>query len=90
MAEPPVSAGACHLTETSASPPVAVTSVGLPGALRGTMGEDPRLGFDVPRALVAVAVKVYVVPFVRPVTVHEVADAPEAVHVRPPGLAVTV
>ena len=44
---------------------------------------------DVPLAFVAVALKVYDVPFVSPVTVHDVAGA-VTVHVAPPGVAVTV
>ena len=40
-----------------------------------------------PTAVVAVAVKVYEVPLVRPVTVHEVDVV---VQVAPPGVAVTV
>lgn len=44
---------------------------------------------DVPTELVAVTVKVYAVPFVRPLTMHVVAGA-TAVHVPPPGDADTV
>jgi hypothetical protein len=51
--------------------------------------DDAGDAVDVPPAFVAVAVKVYGVPFVRPVTVHE-PDAPVTVHVAPPGLAVIV
>jgi hypothetical protein len=44
---------------------------------------------DVPAALVAVAEKVYAVPLVRPVTVHEVAGL-VTVQVKLPGVDVTV
>jgi hypothetical protein len=43
----------------------------------------------VPAPFVAVDVKVYDVPFVRPVTVHE-PDAPVTVHCALPGFEVTV
>lgn len=43
----------------------------------------------VPNELAAVAVKVYAVPLVKPVTVQE-PKAPVPVQVAPPGLAVTV
>ena len=45
-------------------------------------------GALVPTALVAVTANVYVVPFVKPVTVH--VNAPVVVHLAPPGVAVTV
>ena len=45
------------------------------------------LAVPVPRAFVAVTEKVYVVPLVSPVTVH---DVDEDVHVKLPGVAVTV
>jgi hypothetical protein len=44
---------------------------------------------DVPPEFVAVAVNVYEVPLLRPVTVHDPL-APVTVHVAPPGEAVTV
>jgi hypothetical protein len=49
--------------------------------------EDAADAADVPALFVAVTVKVYAEPFVRPVTVAEVV---EDVAVAPPGLAVTV
>ena len=70
-------AGAVHdTTEEALAFEVAVTPVGALGAVAGVAGvagpeaADARL---VPMALVAVTVKVYVVPLVRPVTVHEMA-----------------
>jgi hypothetical protein len=50
---------------------------------------DAADALEVPAAFVAVDVKVYPVPLVRPVTVHAVAGT-VTVHVAPPGLAVTV
>jgi hypothetical protein len=44
---------------------------------------------DVPPPLVAVAVNVYAVPFVRPV-ISQLPEVPAMVQVRPPGLEVTV
>jgi hypothetical protein len=69
-----------------------VTSVGATGGgsteeedgVTGALGAE---GGPFPVALVAITVKVYGVPFVSPVTVHDV-DA--VVHVAPPGVAVTV
>jgi hypothetical protein len=68
-------------------PLVAVPIVGASGTVAGTtelVVPDEEL---VPTALVAVTVKVYVVPFVKPITVKGEAP-PEAV--KPPGLDVTV
>ena len=75
-----------------ASPAVAVPMVGAPGFVTTTAGvtalEAPE-GALVPCALVAVTVKVYVVPLVRPVTVADVAPDP-TLAVIPPGDEVTV
>ena len=49
---------------------------------------EAALAAPVPTPLVAVTVKVYAVPGVRPVTVQ--VSAPVVVHVRLPGLEVTV
>ena len=62
--------------------------VGAPGTVAGvTEFEDPDAVL-VPLAFVAVTVKVYVVPFVRPLTVAVVA--PVVVAVNPPVLDVMV
>ena len=56
----------------------------------GVTAADAADAAEVPASLVAVAVKVYAVPFARPVMVHDPSVGPATVHVRPPGLAVTV
>lgn len=67
------------------------TAIGAPGTAGVASGvtelegpEDP----DVPPALVAVDVKVYAVPFVRPVTRHDV-EGDVTVQVPPAGTEVT-
>lgn len=87
IAEPPLLTGAENETVASPLPLTAVTPVGAPGIVAGTTEllvpeEEP-----VPTALVAVTVKVYVVPFTRPVTV--IGEAPP-VAVKPPTFEVTV
>lgn len=62
---------------------VGVGVMGVTGVIGDDVGDVP----DVPPGPVALAVKVYAVPFVRPVTTHEVAGA-VTVHVAPPGDAV--
>jgi hypothetical protein len=66
---------------------VAVPIVGASGTVAGTTVLLVPEATLVPTALVAVTVKVYVVPFVKPVTVK--GEAPP-VAVKPPGLDVTV
>jgi hypothetical protein len=68
-------------------PATAETAVGAPGVVAGVAEVDGSEGLEVPTLFVAVAVNVYAVPFVRPVTVRG-DDAPVAVN--PPGLDVTV
>ena len=86
---PPLLAGAMKLTEAEAFSTTATTLVGAPGTVAGVTALDGLLAGPVPTLLVAVTVKVYVVPFVSPVTVH--ASGPLVhVHVATPGLAVTV
>jgi hypothetical protein len=60
-----------------------------PPVAPGTTAIDATDELDVPAPFVAVDVKVYDVPFVRPVTVHE-PDAPVTVHCALPGFEVTV
>ena len=82
IALPPSSLGGDHEIEAWSIPGVAATDTGAPGTVRGVTGADAALAGPAPAALEAVAVKVYAVPLVKPVTVHEV----EAVEqVRPPG-----
>ena len=79
---PPSEAGAVHETTTRMSPGVADTvaiiklvtnSVGAPGTRAGVTEFDASEDRLVPLEFVAVTVKVYAVPLVRPVTVSEVA-----------------
>jgi hypothetical protein len=74
---------------TVACPLLAVADpmVGALGTAAGTAPEDAADAGPVPMALVAVTVKVYVVPLVRPDTVHVVA--PVVVQTLPPGEEVT-
>jgi hypothetical protein len=86
---PPVPESA---TVTVADVALAITAVGVsgvPGAAIGLTEPDADDPLDVPEAFVAVAEKVYGVPVVRPVTVHEVAGL-VTVQVRPSGVEVTV
>ena len=84
---PPSEAGAVHETTARTSPGIADTSVGAPGTVGVVTEFDASEVALVPMEFVAVTVKVYVVPFVRPVTVTEV---PVVVAVTPPGSDVTV
>jgi hypothetical protein len=87
IAEPPVEAGAVNVTVASPLPRTAETLVGAPGVVAGTTELLVPEEILVPFAFVAVTVKVYVVPLVRPVIV--IGDEPP-VAVIPPGLEVTV
>ena len=70
MTEPPLEAGAVKDMVALALPPVAVPIVGAPGTVAGvTLFEAAEVTL-VPLALVAVTVKVYAVPLVKPVTVQ--------------------
>ena len=80
--------GAVKLTVAWASPATAVTLVGAPGTVAGvTGGLEASDAVEFPSALVATTVKVYGVPFVKPVTViGELTPVP----VPPAGEEVTV
>ena len=74
IAEPPLTPGAVHETVACSVPAVAVALLGAPGTVFGITaaeGEDAGL---VPWEFVAVTVKVYEVPFVKPVTTQEVVE----------------
>lgn len=88
IGEPPVDAGADQERSILLSSTVAARLVGAPGTSAGVTEPLVPDGELVPIALVAVTVKVYAVPFVRPVTVAVVA--PDVVAVNPPLLEVTV
>ena len=88
IADPPVFVGAVKLTVALPLLTVALIPVGVPGAVAaGLTAEDALEAVPVATELVAMTVKVYAVPLVRPVTVIG-EDAPVAV--RPPGEEVTV
>ena len=89
IADPPFDAGAVQETVACALPPVAVTLVGARGGPSGvTLFEAAEAG-PLPAALVAVTVKVYELPLLRPVTMALVVLPPTEL-VIPPGDAVTV
>ena len=73
--EPPLLAGATHVTPRLALPLVATTDVGLPGtvAAAGEAGAEFADGGLMPTEFRAITLITYAVPLVRPVTVHEVA-----------------
>ena len=89
MSTPAVLQGGTQRTVTRAFAPVANTAVGRSGTVaEGTGSRGAEAGL-LPTALVAVTVKVYGVPLVRPVTV-QVAAGSTAVQVLPSGEDVTV
>ena len=78
------------MTVADVAPAITAVGVGgVPGAAIGLTLFDDVDPPEVPEAFVAVAEKVYGVPVVRPVTVHEVAGL-VTVQVRLPGVEVTV
>ena len=75
----PLDAGVVQATVTDVELAiVAVPIVGAPGTVAGVTEADALDKPDVPAELVAVVLKKYVVPFVKPVTTHE-PDAPVTV-----------
>jgi hypothetical protein len=87
IADPPFDTGAVKATEASVLPGVATGEVGAPGTVAGVTAEDVSEAAPSPTALVAMTVKVYAVPFVRPETM--IGEA-EPVPVKLPGCEVTV
>jgi len=88
IAAPPLLAGADHdTTDREFSADVADRPVGAPGTVDGTTDNDATDAALEPDTFVAVTLKEYAMPLVRPVTVHDV-DA--VVHVNEPGAEVTV
>ena len=63
-------AGAVNDTVARESPRIALAPVGTPGTVAGVTAVEAAEAVPVPIALVAVTVKVYEVPFVRPVTMQ--------------------
>src|SRR5258708_1382277 len=88
MAEPPLEAGASQANILWLLPGVTSRPAGAPGTVAGVTELDGDEAGPVPTALVAVTVKVYLVPLVRPLTVALVA-VPLALAVIPPGDEVT-
>jgi hypothetical protein len=87
MAAPPLDEGAEKATSAWPFPAVAGPIVGAPGTVAGVTALDAAEALPVPAEFVAVTVKVYDVPFVRPIMV--IGELlPLAVN--PPGLEVTV
>jgi hypothetical protein len=80
---PPFDDGAVHETLAAVFPAVAVTPVGVAGTVAGVTGVDAADSGLVPMLLVAVTVKVYAVPLVRPVTTLDVPVAGTAVCATP-------
>jgi len=87
MAAPPAPDGALKLTVAVPLAAVAVPIAGAPGTVAGVTLLEAAEAAPVPTLLVAVTAKMYVVPFVSPLTVRGL-PVPDAVC--PPGLAVTV
>jgi hypothetical protein len=90
IALPPLLPGAVKVTVALALPAVAMPMVGAPGTVavpEGVTLLDRADAGPVPIALVAVTVKVYAVPLVKPVTVIGLTVP---VAVSPPGLEVAV
>ena len=81
IGDPPSDEGAVNAT-SAVVPPVAATAPmpGLPGVPRGVTDCEGPDTAEVPPLFVAVAVNVYAVPLVSPVTSQD-PDAPETVHV---------
>jgi len=72
------------------SPAVAVTLDGAAGGPIGVMAVDPLEGIELPTLLVAIAVKVYAIPFVSEPVIAQLVPGAATVQVNPPGDDVTV
>jgi hypothetical protein len=84
---PPLDEGTVKLTVACAFPAVAVTLVGALGTVAGVTTLDTDDAEEFPTTLVATIVKVYGVPFIKPVTmIGETVPVP----VKLPGEDVTV
>ena len=88
IGDPPVLAGAVHVTARLALPLTATTDVGLSGTVAaGVAGAEFADGRLMPTAFTAITLMTYAVPLVRPVTVHGDAVIGELglyrVHVEP-------
>ena len=72
IADPPLLAGAVHVSATCVLPAVPATPVGTPGTPTGIIPLEAVEKPPVPFALIAATWKKYVVPFVRLVAVQAV------------------
>ena len=90
IALPPSLTGAVKLTLACALPAVAVAAVGGPGTDAGVTELDAADGRLGPAIFVATTVKVYAVPFVRPVTTCVVEVLPALLSTPPAGFEITV
>jgi hypothetical protein len=84
---PPVKLGGLHASMTDALRATAETAVGESGTVAGVTELLAADAGPIPTAFVAVTVKVYGVPFVRPVTV---IGLPVEVAENPPEFAIAV
>ena len=89
IAEPPVELGAVHDTAAEIFPAIAETPVGAPGLVAGVTALEAPEAAPSPTPLVATTVNVYGVPFVKPLTLQDLA-APFVSHDLPPGDEVTL
>ena len=88
IAEPPFPAGALNVTVACAFPAIAMPMTGAPGTVAGVTALEAEDAGPLPTALVAITVKVYDVPLVRPVTV--MGEDALGEEVPPGGLEMTV
>ena len=89
MALPPLLAGGVNVTLACVLPAVAVAPVGAPGRVAGVTLFDGRDAALEPTAFVAITVKVYAVPFVRPVMTCDVVVLPRLLSTPPAGFETT-
>lgn len=89
IAGPPLVAGVFQDTDALSRPAVAVTASGALGVVPTTIAAEAVDAVEVPTKVVAVTEKLYAVPSVSPVIVHESGPLDQA-QVAPPGVAVTV
>jgi hypothetical protein len=86
---PPLETGALQVTTAWVLPAVAVAKLGAPGRNTGVTAPEAADAALVPKAFVAVTVKVYGVPLASPVTTA-VNVEPFTVALKPPGLEVAL
>lgn len=89
IVDPPLDAGALNAIDALALPAVADPTVGAPGTVDGVTPFDAADAALAPIALLALTVKVYAVPLLRPVTLMDVHGAVQEA-VRLPGADVAV